>query len=98
MSYELVGDGPAGFNASIDGKTLKVSAADGTSVGTGGAVQVKAKDPRGLEATATYKLSVTASNRPKPVANDDLSRMPRPGSQSPSMCWPTIPIRSRRPH
>jgi hypothetical protein len=72
MKYELVGAVPAGFDASIDGKTLKASAKDGTDTGTGGAVQVKAKDPRGLEATATYQLTVTASNRPKPVANDDL--------------------------
>ncbi len=72
MKYELVGSVPAGFDASIDGKTLKASAKDGTDAGATGAVQVKAKDRRGLEATATYRLSVTASNRPKPVANDDL--------------------------
>ncbi|MDQ0634802.1 hypothetical protein QFZ40_002711 [Arthrobacter pascens] len=72
MQYELVGGAPAGFNASIEGKSLKVSATDGSRSGATGAVQVKAKDSRGLEATATYKLSVTASNRPKPVANDDL--------------------------
>jgi hypothetical protein len=72
MTYELVGVVPAGFDASIDGTTLKASAKDGTDAGTSGAVQVKAKDPRGLEATATYQLTVTASNRPKPVANDDV--------------------------
>ena len=72
MKYELVGGVPAGFDASIDGKSLKASAKDGTAAGAGGAVQVKATDPRGLEATATYQLTVTASNRPKPVANDDL--------------------------
>ena len=72
MSYELVGGVPAGFDAGIEGKTLKAAAKDGTAAGTRGTVQVKAKDPRGLEATATYQLAVTASNRPKPVANDDL--------------------------
>ncbi|MEO5992364.1 MAG: Ig-like domain-containing protein, partial [Arthrobacter sp.] len=72
MKYELVGSVPAGFDASIDGKTLRAAAKDGTNAGTAGAVQVKAKDPRGLEATATYQLTVTASNRPKPVANDDV--------------------------
>ncbi|MET1065342.1 MAG: fibronectin type III domain-containing protein, partial [Arthrobacter sp.] len=72
MTYELVGGVPAGFDAGIDGKTLKASAKDGTAAGATGAVQVKAKDPRGLEATATYQLTATASNRPKPVANDDL--------------------------
>ncbi|WP_231728535.1 Ig-like domain-containing protein [Arthrobacter sp. EPSL27] len=72
MSYELVGGVPAGFDAGIEGKTLKAAAKDGTVAGTRGTVQVKAKDPRGLEATATYQLAVTASNRPKPVANDDL--------------------------
>ncbi|HEY8702358.1 MAG TPA: Ig-like domain-containing protein [Arthrobacter sp.] len=72
MKYELVGGVPAGFSAGIDGKSLKVSAADGIGSGTTGAVQVKAKDSRGLEATATYQLAVTASSRPKAVANDDL--------------------------
>ncbi|MDR7160359.1 hypothetical protein J2X42_003075 [Arthrobacter sp. BE255] len=72
MKYELVGGSPASFNARIDGKTLKTSVDGSTSTGTTGAIQVKAKDSRGLEATATYQLAVTASNRPKPVANDDL--------------------------
>ena len=72
MKYELVGDSPGGFNARIEGKTLKVSAGDSTATGTRAAVQVKATDPRGLEATATYQLAVTASSRPKPVANDDV--------------------------
>ncbi|MFC9771755.1 MULTISPECIES: Ig-like domain-containing protein [unclassified Pseudarthrobacter] len=72
MKYELLDGAPAGFNVSVDGKNLKVSAADSSRAGTAGAVQVKARDPRGLEATATFQLSVTASNRPKPVANDDV--------------------------
>ncbi|MDP9981493.1 hypothetical protein J2W14_000873 [Pseudarthrobacter oxydans] len=71
MKYELAGGVPAGFDASIDGTSLKTSAKDGTAAGATGAVQIKATDPRGLEATATYQLTVTASNRPKPVANDD---------------------------
>ncbi|BAS08082.1 calcium ion binding protein [Arthrobacter sp. Hiyo4] len=72
MKYELVGGSPASFNARIDGRILKASVDGATATGTTGAVQVKAKDSRGLEATATYQLAVTASNRPKPVANDDL--------------------------
>ena len=50
-----------------------MSPTDGVS-GTGqrGSVQVKAKDPRGLESTATFQLAVTATNRAKPVANDDV--------------------------
>lgn len=72
MKYELVGGVPAGFDASIGGTSLRTSAKDGTTAGASGAVQVKATDPRGLEATATYQLTVTASNRPKPVANDDV--------------------------
>ncbi|GAA1761777.1 Ig-like domain-containing protein [Pseudarthrobacter sulfonivorans] len=72
MKYELVGGSPASFNARMDGKILKTSVDGSTATGTSGAVQVKATDPRGLEATATYQLSVIASNRPKPVANDDL--------------------------
>ncbi|WP_354298665.1 Ig-like domain-containing protein, partial [Pseudarthrobacter sp. PvP022] len=72
MKYELAGDSPAGFNARIDGKTLKTSVDGAMATGTSGTVQVKAKDPRGLEATATFQLAVTASNRPKPVASDDV--------------------------
>lgn len=72
MKYEVVAGSPAGFNARIDGSSLKASVDGATATGTTGAVQVKAKDPRGLESTATYQLAVTASNRPKPVANDDL--------------------------
>ncbi|CAN7283195.1 Ig-like domain-containing protein [Arthrobacter sp. LjRoot14] len=72
MEYELAGDSPAGFNARIDGKTLKTSVDGAMATGTSGTVQVKAKDPRGLEATATFQLAVTASNRPKPVASDDV--------------------------
>ncbi len=72
MKYELVGGSPASFNARIDGKMLKTSVDGATATGTSGAVQVRATDPRGLEATATFQLAVIASNRPKPVANDDL--------------------------
>ncbi|QNE14036.1 Ig-like domain-containing protein [Pseudarthrobacter sp. NBSH8] len=72
MKYELVGGSPASFNARIDGKVLKTSVDGATATGTTGAVQVKAKDSRGLEATATFQLAVTASNRPKPIANDDI--------------------------
>ncbi|UZX02432.1 hypothetical protein F8G81_07225 [Arthrobacter sp. CDRTa11] len=72
MKYELVGATPGGFEAGIDGKSLKVSATDNSASGTAGTLQVKAKDSRGLEATATFQLTVTASNRPKPVANDDV--------------------------
>ena len=72
MKYEVVAGSPAGFNARMDGSSLKASVDGATATGTTGAVQVRAKDPRGLESTATYQLAVTASNRPKPVANDDL--------------------------
>ena len=34
MKYELVGDSPAGFNARIDGKTLKTSVDGSTATGT----------------------------------------------------------------
>jgi hypothetical protein len=72
MKYEIAGAVPQGFNVAIDGASLKVSAKDGVRTGDGGAVQVKAKDPRGLESTATFRLAVTATNRAKPVANDDV--------------------------
>ncbi|TSE16445.1 fibronectin type III domain-containing protein [Arthrobacter sp. KBS0703] len=72
MKYEVLGAAPQGFNADIDGASLKVSAKDGVRPGEDGSVQVRAKDPRGLEAVATFRLSVTASNRAKAMANDDI--------------------------
>ncbi|MFC9333345.1 Ig-like domain-containing protein [Arthrobacter sp. NPDC057009] len=72
MKYETAGAVPQGFNVSTDGATLKVSAQDSLRPGDAGSVQVKAKDPRGLESTATFRLAVTATNRAKPVANDDI--------------------------
>ncbi|PNH86583.1 Ig-like domain-containing protein [Arthrobacter sp. AFG20] len=72
MKYEIAGTIPQGFNVAIDGASLNVSAKDGLRPGDGGAVQVKAKDPRGLDSTATFRLAVTATNRAKPVANDDV--------------------------
>ncbi|MDJ0319702.1 Ig-like domain-containing protein [Pseudarthrobacter sp. PS3-L1] len=72
MSYELQGESPAGFDVRMDGSLLRVSVPDDTATGTAASIQVRAKDPRGLESTATFALGATASNRPNPVANDDV--------------------------
>jgi hypothetical protein len=72
MKYEIAGAVPQGFNVAIDGASLKSRPRTALRTGDGGAVQVKAKDPRGLDSTATFRLAVTATNRAKPVANDDV--------------------------
>ncbi|MEE2521699.1 Ig-like domain-containing protein [Pseudarthrobacter sp. J75] len=82
MKYELAGGNTGSFKVSMDGKVLKVSTDATTATGVTGTVQVKATDPRGLEATATYQLAVTASDRPKPVANDDVEDNAAAGKQS----------------
>ena len=73
MKYELVGDVPAGFNAGIDGtdpegsrpRTARPPAPTAPSRSRPGTRAVW-KPPRPTSCT------VTASNRPKPVANDDV--------------------------
>lgn len=82
MKYELAGGNTNAFKVSMEGKSLKVSTDATAATGVTGTVQVKAKDPRGLESTATYQLAVTASDRPKPVANDDVEDNAAAGKQA----------------
>lgn len=81
MKYQLAGGNTNSFDVSTDGKSLKVSTDAATATGVTGAVVVKATDQRGLEASATYQLSVTASDRPQPVANDDVEDNAAAGKQ-----------------
>jgi len=61
-----------GFEAKLDGDFLKVSARDSTKRGTIGKVVVKVDDGTSAATTGTISATVVASQRPLPVANDDV--------------------------
>lgn len=70
LEFSLTGEQPAGFDVSFDGSVLSVAAADGTDVGTTGSVGISVTDGEETVSSAVA-LTVLASSRPLPVANDD---------------------------
>ncbi|MBT1002528.1 tandem-95 repeat protein [Paenarthrobacter sp. DKR-5] len=71
LKFDFDGARPAGFGLSLDGSTLRATANDAAAVGTRASVPLKVSDGRN-EAKATVNLTVVASNKPLPVANDDV--------------------------
>lgn len=71
LRFDFDGAKPQGFDVSLDGNTLRATASDSTNVGTRVSVPLKVSDGRS-EATASVNLTAVASNKPKPVANDDV--------------------------
>ncbi|MDP5228335.1 Ig-like domain-containing protein [Arthrobacter sp. YJM1] len=71
LQFQIDGK-PARFQASLDGSTLKVSAPQQTPVGSTEKVGVTVTDGRSAPVRAEIALTLTASNRPLPVANDDV--------------------------
>ena len=72
LKFRVVGSVPLGFEAKLDGSVLYVSAKDDAAVGTTGELSVTVSDGRGEPVSGRVDLTVIASTRPLPVANDDI--------------------------
>ncbi|WP_458116803.1 Ig-like domain-containing protein [Arthrobacter sp. D2-10] len=70
LEFSLTGEQPAGFDVTLDGSVLSVAAQEGAEVGTTGAVGISVTDGEETISSAV-SLTVIASSRPLPVANDD---------------------------
>jgi large repetitive protein len=72
LTFDLDGTLPAGFTATIDGAVLTLGADSSVGIGFTGNIPVKVTDGRSPAVTATVLARHVASNRPMPVANDDV--------------------------
>lgn len=72
LTFQLAGAVPSGYDASIDGSTLKVSASGGVKVGDVQTLTVTASDGSASSQPATVAVKVVSSRRPLAVANDDV--------------------------
>ncbi|MFC9771754.1 MULTISPECIES: Ig-like domain-containing protein [unclassified Pseudarthrobacter] len=72
LTFSLEGSPPPGFSAKLDGTVLSVSAENSVGVGVTGNIQATVTDGRSPAVTATVQVRHVASNRPMPVANDDV--------------------------
>lgn len=72
MSYRLVSGAPSGFDVSIDGGTLRASAAASTPKGSVATVTVELSDGESEPVRGTVDVRVSASIRPLAAANDDV--------------------------
>nr|WP_321164509.1 Ig-like domain-containing protein [Arthrobacter sp. Soil763] len=72
LRFELDGTLPEGFTATVQAGTLKVTADAGKAAGWKGSIPLKVTDGRSDPVRATVTATVTASNRPMPVANEDV--------------------------
>jgi len=80
LRFDLRGAVPQGLTASVDGTTLKVSAAANTKKGTRATLTVTADDGQTDPAEATISVEVTASTRELASANDDVIEKSNQGS------------------
>nr|WP_231706366.1 Ig-like domain-containing protein [Arthrobacter sp. zg-Y40] len=72
LKFRLAGSVPLGFDAKLDGSVLYVTAKDDAAVGTTGELSVSVSDGRGDPVTGRVDMTVLASTRHLPVANDDV--------------------------
>ncbi|EMY33221.1 fibronectin type III domain-containing protein [Arthrobacter crystallopoietes BAB-32] len=71
LEFTLEGGAPQGFDVSLDGSVLQVSAEADVDTGASGVVNVSVTDGRSDKVTSRVAVSALASTRPLPVANDD---------------------------
>ncbi|MGF9662161.1 Ig-like domain-containing protein [Arthrobacter crystallopoietes] len=71
LEFALEGGAPEGFDVSLDGSVLRVSADAEVETGASGAVNVSVTDGRSDKVMSRVAVSALASTRPLPVANDD---------------------------
>nr|WP_309544330.1 Ig-like domain-containing protein [Arthrobacter sp. RT-1] len=72
LKFELDGGLPAGFSASVNGSILEVRAETSVAAGFTGNIPVRVTDGRSPAVKANISARHVASNRPMPVANDDV--------------------------
>ncbi|WP_231938457.1 Ig-like domain-containing protein [Arthrobacter sp. B6] len=72
LKFELDGDLPAGFSANLNGTILTVTAENTVPAGFTGNIPVRVTDGRSPAVRASISARHVASNRPMPVANDDV--------------------------
>ncbi|WP_241965047.1 Ig-like domain-containing protein [Microbacterium telephonicum] len=72
LDFALVGGAPDGLSASVSGSTLSVSSDADTQKGTRATLTVSVTDGESEPVTAPITVTVTASIRPLPTANDDI--------------------------
>lgn len=72
MSYRLEGGAPVGLSARVEGSALLVSADSATAKGTQATLSLQISDGETDPISGSVVVTVTASNRPLPTANDDV--------------------------
>lgn len=72
LSFSIDGDVPAGFRAAISGRELEVSADADAAAGATGSIRILASDGTSAPGAGTVSLTAVVSQRPFPVANDDV--------------------------
>ena len=72
MRYTLVGSAPSGITATIDGTSLQVRADKNTPKGTAATLKVRVTDGVTDPVDGSVVVTVSASTRPMPTANDDI--------------------------
>ncbi|WP_049758997.1 Ig-like domain-containing protein [Renibacterium salmoninarum] len=71
LKFSFDGDQPKDFEASLDGKKLKVTVKGDVQPGATGILPLKVSDGHNHEVKASITLVVTSTNKPWAVANDD---------------------------
>ncbi len=72
LTFAIEGEHPAGYSASVSGTTLTVSAEPSVEPGTSATLTISASDGTSAPGTGTITMIAVTSQRPFPVANDDV--------------------------